>query len=161
MKVKREYLKTLDDKSKLGKFVKKYMTNTKNTIFHERFIYFMFIYHFQVDKKQNDSYEIPKISDTVQLPLQEFGITERYTIDVIGSSPAFIIEPDTYHYFLNFPAGQVIMNNGNTLISYGNGDFRSHIVEITRSEMKELVNDINSKTQPSTFKFKRLEPEKN
>lgn len=157
IKVKRDYIMALDDSSGLGKFAKKYMDETTNVVFHERFVYFMFIYQFEVQKTKTEPYEIPKISDAVQLPLEEFGVTERFTIEISKVSPAFIIEPDKYKYFLNFPAGQVILDNGHTLISYGNGDFTSHVLDISKKEMDDMLFDITPRTNERTFKFLRLD----
>jgi len=107
---------------------------------HGVLVYFTFVYRFELDI----------FHDADQT-------TEDFQVRVVSATDSFVCNTvDTIRYFLNFAAGQEILPNGDTLITYGDGDYDSHVMRIPASKLEKMLKPV-SKLKPSTYKFKVLE----
>ena len=130
IKVAIDYARDLSDSSPLGRFAKKYMGKGGKKYYHQRFMYFMFLYRFKVITATNEELEMG--SKTIQLT----GSADRVTAVITHVTPAFVNKVDDYDYFLNFPSGMVI-NKDHTVISYGNGDNSSHLLYLPNDQLED------------------------
>lgn len=139
IKVRIEYLKGAP---KGG--LKKFKRLTNSAMIHPTFVYFMFIYQFKVAKMVFSETPEENVSHAIELTP-----TKRFNVELVKISPAFIVEKD---YLLNFPSGQVVLPNGDTLISYGNGDRESHLLRLTKEEVNDMLMDVQE-LKPQGMKF--------
>lgn len=135
IKVKLDAIHQLAQEGKnnnLTKFTTDYVYAKGKKHFNPAYIYFMFIYQFQVVKSAEDT-SVDIGNGAIELT----GSADRIYALVTHISPAFIVKTTEYDYFLNFPSGMMV-NDQNTVISYGDGDATSHLLTIPN----ELVNDL-------------------
>nr|QBK87529.1 MAG: hypothetical protein LCMAC201_04400 [Marseillevirus LCMAC201] len=146
LKIEIDYLKSIVKKrSQLAKFVKKFMKNDDKKYYHHKYIYFMFIYHFKV--QQADQQEVETGYGSIELT----GSSTRVSASITHVTPAFMINVDEYDYFLNFPAGMVL-NEKNTIVSYGNGDSSAHLLIIPNETLKDMLIPVSTLTA-AKFEF--------
>lgn len=153
MKVKYRYIKKLlkeKSKNKLARFAKKYVYNDRKKSLHGSLLYFMFIYQFKVFTELEAVDYDPKISAGREAKKRVIPINRVYAL-ITSVSPAFVVDVDDYDYLLNFPAGMVI-NDKETIISYGNGDYSSHLLYIDNDSLDDFLVPVSELT-PSKFKF--------
>lgn len=141
MKVKIDYLRRAP-KGGLKKF-KKF---ARSPLLHPTYVYFMFIYQFKLlENVVFPDEPVENISHAI-----EVAPSQRINVELTKVSPAFIVETD---YLLNFPAGQVILEEtGETLISYGNGDRESRILRLSREQVDTMCVNVEN-LLPERMKF--------
>lgn len=127
IKVKLDYLR----RSPKG-HLKKFKKWTNSPLLHDMYVYFMFIYQF-------------KFKHNIENGSQ--------SIELIKMSHPFIVNRE---YLLNFPAGQIILETGETIISYGNGDREAYLLRLSYSEVNEMVIPIED-LSPAKLNFIFLE----
>jgi len=157
IKIKIEYLKKLAKSSKknnLAKFARRYISGAGKKHFNPNYIYLMFVYQFQVvDTKEN---KILKIDQNSGRGIELTGSRTRIHALVTHITPAFVLKVEEYDYFLNFPSGMVL-NEKETIISYGDGDASSHLLYIANDELEKFLKPV---TDLTAKKFQFIHAEK-
>ena len=153
IKVRIDYINKHVNQSRntpLARFSKQYMKDHYKIIQHPTYVYFMFIYRFEVYKIVEE--------ETLELNSESFkvsGDTGRMKTKITRMTPAFVCNVDDYDYLLNFPSGMAIHNN-ETIISYGNADFTSHLMFIPNKDVEQLMVPMKYIT-PDNFQFKHFD----
>jgi hypothetical protein len=154
IKIKLDYLRSnIDSSTNLGKFAKKYVNNTNTKRYlHKTYIYLMFIYQFKVTTPTTSDLRSGYKNHNIELT----GSTAKRNAELTHLSPAFIInDPTGYDYMLNFPAGMVL-NDKQTIISYGNGDATSNLLFFTNTQIKNMLEPVKNIT-PANYQFLHLD----
>jgi hypothetical protein len=145
LKVKIDYLQDLAkgrSRSKLASFSKRWIKEPgAEAYFHKIYVYFMFIYRFKIKAAENIQGPPESVSERIELT--HTGV--RLSTEITHISPAFVIWSDELDYFLNFPGGMVV-NKNETIISYGNGDYSSHLLTIPNSRIQRMLRPVSSLT---------------
>jgi hypothetical protein len=150
IKIKLDYVKQLANsskKSKLAKFAKKYIKGGHKKHFNPNYIYLMFVYRFQIVDAKKNKIKIDQSSGEIELT----GSKNRMHALITHVTPAFVIKVEDYDYFLNFPSGMVL-NEQDTIISYGYGDASSHLLYIPNEQLQKFLVPITDLTAEK-FKF--------
>lgn len=148
LKVRINYLRDLARKNvntPLAKFAQKHAVAQNYVHFNPSYMYFMYLYKFVLEPFTEEhvidySNKVIEISDT------------RMLATITHTTKAFIIDSSEYNYYLNFPSGMVVENK-DTIISYGNGDASSHLLFLDNDELESFYEPID-KINPAKFKFK-------
>ncbi len=150
LKVKIEYIKKLAKSNKrtpLAKFAQDYIKGGKR-YYNPNYVYLMFVYRFQVREKAE-----PTAAGAIELTDSNNQIHAAIT----HITPAFVSKVSDYDYFLNFPSGMVL-NDENTIISYGNGDATAHLLFMPNDELEQFLVPVADLT---AAKFEFIHAEKN
>lgn len=107
----------------------------KNWCRHSSLIYFTFLYRFTIENAEPAEYS-----------------AREFVFKLTRVTNAFVHNTSKTHYYLNFAAGQEILPNGDTLISYGDGDYSSHILSIPKQKLESMLKPV-SEIKPKEYLF--------